>query len=306
MKISKACTLSLCVLLLFSATLSAQSLPPHDPLRILIVSDEVNPHGLSAAALTQPGDISTALLASSALNLATNTNGVLEIATDNLAVASAELVRDRSDALAYDVLIYFAHRIPSGASGASLQANFVAAVSQFLTLGGGVVSFHHGIYQTAGKESIQQLLGAAATGAVTFDQVNGQNVINLAPSHFITSHAINYSQSVNYQDLTNGIAANNYLMFNNTPDERYPTLTILPTTGWREFLFASNYIDNGATHVLGYTLHLPSWQGVVVMYQPGEYQPNALAAGNNNFQILLNMIFYVAQYSGVLFKDGLE
>jgi hypothetical protein len=33
----------------------------------------------------------------------------------------------------------------------------------------------------------------------------------------------------------------------------------------------------------------------VVVYQPGEYQPNALVPGNN-LQILLNAILYAAAY----------
>ncbi len=40
----------------------AADLPPHSPLRILIVSDGVNPHGLPPDELTEPGDISAALL----------------------------------------------------------------------------------------------------------------------------------------------------------------------------------------------------------------------------------------------------
>lgn len=39
----------------------AADLPPHGPLRVRIVSDEVNPHGLSNPELTQPGDLSAAL-----------------------------------------------------------------------------------------------------------------------------------------------------------------------------------------------------------------------------------------------------
>ena len=39
----------------------AATLPPHGPLKLLVVSDEVNPHNLSAAQLTQRGDISAAL-----------------------------------------------------------------------------------------------------------------------------------------------------------------------------------------------------------------------------------------------------
>lgn len=52
------------------APLGAQTVAPHAPLRILIVSDEVNPHGLPPADLTQPGEISTAILALSGLQLA--------------------------------------------------------------------------------------------------------------------------------------------------------------------------------------------------------------------------------------------
>ena len=39
----------------------AADLPPHGTLRILVVGDEVNPHGLSDAELTQPADLMAAL-----------------------------------------------------------------------------------------------------------------------------------------------------------------------------------------------------------------------------------------------------
>src|SRR6185369_2077860 len=72
----------------------AASLPPHDPLRVLIVSDEVNPHGLSNAELTQPGDISAALAApGSGIAL----DAVTEIATDDLPDATAALAVPASD-----------------------------------------------------------------------------------------------------------------------------------------------------------------------------------------------------------------
>jgi hypothetical protein len=62
-----------------------------------------------------------------------------------------------------------------------------------------------------------------------------------------------------------------------------------------ELLFASNYVDNGSTHVLGFTHRRPAWSGVVVAYQPAEYQPNALDdLAGNNFQILANAIYYAA------------
>jgi hypothetical protein len=44
------------------------------------------------------------------------------------------------------------------------------------------------------------------------------------------------------------------------------------------------------------------------MYQPGEYQPHALAPGDDNFQILLNAIVWVAAYADGerIFGDGFE
>lgn len=287
------------------AVLSAQVLPPHGPLRILIVSDEVNPHGLSDEDLTQPGDISAALLSAAALNLDNGTNPVLEISTDSIEEATALLELPASDAGAYDVLIYFAHRTPNGADSQTRQEAFVTAVDSFLTNGGGVLAFHHGIYRTAGKESIQDLLGAEATGGVPWNTVDGQNVIAVAPDHFIARHGVSYGATVSYEDTDLGIPLADYPFFNNTPDERYPTFSLLPAAGQIVPLFASDY--DAANHLLGYVQLRPEWPGAVVMYQPGEYQPNALGPGNN-FQILLNAIVYVASYATgeIVFGDSFE
>lgn len=272
------------------------TLPPHAPLRILIVSDEVNPHGLSAPELTQPGDISAALLMpGSGLNLDAAPDAVLEVATDDLPTATAALSLSIDDADAYDVLIYFAHRIPNGPGGAQEQADFVAAVDAFLVAGGGVISFHHGSYFTTGKESMLDLIGGTASGAVPWNTVDGQNVIDVLPGHFVTTHEIEYTGSVVYADVPRGVLSATYSFFNNTPDERYPNFVINPTAGDVEILFASNYSDAGTTHVLGFTHRRPAWLGVVVAYQPAEYQPNALDdLDGNNFQVLANAIVYAA------------
>lgn len=174
------------------------------------------------------------------------------------------------DPAAYDVLLYCAHRIPSGGSGPADQAAFVSAVEAFLEDGGGVVSFHHGAYQTAGKEAMQDLIGATATGAVPYDTVDRQNVINVAPLHFVTSNGVDYSGTTVYADPGRGVAAGTYDLFTNVPDERYPQFEINPGAGTIEVLFASDYDQNGTTHLLGFTHRRPGWAGVVVAYQPGE------------------------------------
>ncbi len=288
-------------------TAAAQTLPPHPPLRVLILSDEVNPHGLTPAQLTQPGEISAALAATPALNIDSSPEALLELPTNSIEQATSRLLRAPTDPLAYDVLIYFSHRIPDdGNNVVARQEAFVAAVQQFLQQGGGVVSFHHGIYLLPGKESMQTLLGAQASGAVFWNTVEGQNVINVAAEHFVSSNGISYPAVLSYADPANGIAAGNYPAFNNSPDERYPTMTRLPVGGFFQPLFASNYNQNGTQHLLGYQLRQPTWQGVAIVYQPGEYQPNALTPGNN-FQILLNAIWYSAGFARwPVFANGFE
>ena len=299
--------ITLTALSLSCLTAAAQTLPPHPPLRILILSDEVNPHGLTPVQLTQPGEISVALAGLPALNLDSGPEALLELPTNSIEQATSRLLRTRSDPSAYDVLIYFSHRIPDDGNNVSArQEAFVVAVQQFLQQGGGVVSFHHGIYLLPGKESMQTLLGAQASGAVFWNTSEGQNVINVGGEHFVSSNGISYPDVLSYADPANGIAAGNYPAFNNTPDERYPTMARLPVGGLFQPLFASNYDQSGNQHLLGYQLRQPEWQGVVLVYQPGEFQPNALTPGNN-FQILLNAIWYSAGFARwPVFGDGFE
>ena len=273
----------------------AADLPPHGPLRVLVVSDEVNPHELLPPQLTQPGEISLALaMPGSGLNLA----AVNEIHTDSLALATAALAVPIGDPAVYDVLVYFAHRQPDTGDDAQDiqdQADFVVAVDDFLEAGGGVVSFHHGSYGGLGKTAIQETLGATATGSVSWNTIEGQNVINVAPTHFVTTNGVEYSGSLGYSDPARGVSAGTYDLFSNIPDERYPQFEINPSADDLEVLFASDYAQNGTTHLLGFTHRRSGWLGVVVAYQPGEYQPNALDdLDGNNFQILANAIVYAA------------
>lgn len=113
--VSGAVSGALLAVLVWGTTAYAATLPSHPPLRILVVSDEVNPHSLPPELLTQPGEISAALTApGSGLQLDAASDAVVEIATDDLSQATARLsVPIRSDS-AYDVIVYFAHRQPTG------------------------------------------------------------------------------------------------------------------------------------------------------------------------------------------------
>ena len=92
-----------------------------------------------------------------------------EIPTNDIEQATAAPVRCRAcDPPAYDVLIYFAHRIPNQRQrrdSGRRQDAFTAAVEAFLTSGGGMIAFHHGSYSAAGKAGILDLIGATASGA---------------------------------------------------------------------------------------------------------------------------------------------
>lgn len=281
----------------------AATLPPHQGLRVLIVSDEVNPHGLSDAELTQPGELSAALVApGSGLNFDAGPEAVFEVPTNQLELATQRLSLPLGDPAAYDVLIYFAHRIPdNGMNDVARQQAFTAAVEGFLERGGGVVSFHHGAYLVPGKEEILELIGATASGAVVWNNIEGQNVINVAPAHFVTCYAVSYTGTTAYADAARGVPAGVYPVFNNTPDERYLNFELNPTADEVELLFGSNFVQNGSTHLLGFTHTRAEWRGTVVAYQPGEHQPTALDVSGANFQILANAIVWAA---GAVPRDG--
>src|SRR5262245_16277280 len=101
----------------------AATLPEHEPPGVLVVRDEVNPHGLSAAELTQPGDISEALNApDSGLNL--RDGGALEVSSQCVDDALAALGAEPAP----DVLVYFAHRPAQACGGGNQQAAFTSAV----------------------------------------------------------------------------------------------------------------------------------------------------------------------------------
>jgi len=54
-------------------------------------------------------------------------------------------------------------------------------------------------------------------------------------------------------------------------------------------------VENGASHLQGFTHRQPAWQGAGVGYQPGEYPPNAVDdLAGNNFPVLANAILFVA------------
>jgi hypothetical protein len=261
---------------------SAATLPAHDPLAIVVVGDEVNPNGLTDAELTQPADVGAAIEAAG--------SGIDAASVDVVDSACIDDAVAALDADTVDVLVYFAHRGASTCAGGDGQAGLDAAVEGFLRRGGGVVVFHHGIYSDGAKTNMLRLFGGSAN-AIAWDTSAGQDVINVAPSHFVTSNEVAYGAMKAFDGL--GVAAGDYGFFNNTPDERYPGLSLIEVAGeTRTVLFASDY---QGPQILGYDLHRADWMGHVVVYQPGEYQPNALDdVGGNNFQILANAIYYVA------------
>jgi hypothetical protein len=111
----------------------------------------------------------------------------------------------------------------------------------------------------------------------------------------VTTNGIEYTSTVAYADAAREVPASTYPYFNNTPDERYPVFNYNPTAELTLTLFGSNYNDAGTTHLLGFTHRRSTWSGIVVGYQPAEYQPHALDdLDGNNFQILANAILYAA------------
>lgn len=260
----------------------AAVLPAHEPLRILIVSDEVNPHGLSDDQLTQPGDLSAAIgSAGSGIEVALVEEVDSACIDEALALLGGEGV---------DVIVYFAHLPATACDGSPRQEELTTAMEQHLRERAGVVVFHHGIYEAGGKEAILQLLGGRAS-SIAWDTMVGQDVIAVGGDHVVANQGMQYEGMRSFAGL--GLSEGEYPYFNNTPDERYDAMALLTAAGEeRTILFASTDGAGANARVLGYDLWRPGWTGHVVFYQPGEFQPSSLDVDGNNFQALANAILF--------------
>lgn len=272
-------TLGLAVLLC-SGTALAASVPRHEPLNITLIGDEVNPHQLTDAQLTQPDDIANALQApDSGLTIASLVNASSGCVDDGLAALPDT-----------DVLIYFAHRAATYCAGGNAQGDLTDATRAVLERGGGVLVFHHGLYTGDGKTPMLQLLGGVADEIAL--EPSGQRVIAVSADHFVATNEIEYDEQTQFGAPQLRVADGSYPSFTNAPDERYPNLRLfLDGREDLELLFMSDY---DGPHILGYDLRRPSWSGHVVFYQPGESQQLAVDdRDGNNFQILANAIYYL-------------
>jgi len=262
------------------ASVGAATLPEHTPFRLLVVADEVNPWELSDEALTQPIDVEVAL-SDSASGLLVETI----VSVDSQCVDEAFGVIDGG----VDVIVYFAHLPAIACDGTVVQDQLTEQFAAHLERGGGIVVFHHGIYVARGKASVLQLLGGNA-GGVEFGE-DGQDVINVAPGHFVTTNGLTYAMEREFESSSLGIPLGMYGVFANSPDERYSQYELTTVEGERrEILFV-----NARGQPIAYDLTRPGWRGRVITYQPGEYQPNAIDdRDGSNFQVLANAIYYAA------------
>jgi hypothetical protein len=218
---------------MLTVSAGAATLPAHKPISILVVSDGVNPHGLSSAELTEPGEVSAAL---SQPGAGLSIDGVVgEVSSGCVDEALTALSSDSPP----NVLIYFAHQPAAFCAGGDAQPALTTAVETHLLAGGGVVVFHHGLYEATGKESILQLLGASASG-VQWDTEAGHRIFRTAREHFISTHQVIYSGEATLA-AGPGFSEGIYSFFDNVPDERYPSTTLLEEAGEnRVLLFATD------------------------------------------------------------------
>lgn len=279
-----------CLLLVVLAPLiaTAASLPDHSPINILIIADEVNPHRLDDAQLTQPQDLAPALAASdSGLNLR------------NVSTVDSQCVDAALEALASDsppdVILYFAHRGAAGCTGGNAQPELTRLVETGLQRGMGLVVLHHGLYvdftNRGVKQDLLNMIGAQSD-SIEWNTTGGQRVINVGGDHFIAQNGLTYPGQHRFAGM-DGVPAGSYPAFTNTPDELYEITTVNVMPGeQRTVLFVT---DSGTPRLLGYVLQRAGWRGRVVAYQPGEYQPGALDNRSGpNFQILVNAIYFAA------------
>lgn len=279
------CCLSL-LFLLMTFSVQAASLPKHEPISILIIADEVNPHQLADDLLTQPQDLVPALTAfDSGLN------------TSELTLVNSQCIDQAIEALRSqeppDVLLYFAHRAAITCDGTNAQDILTALLETGLNSGLGIVVLHHGLYvdfiNRGAKAQLLALIGAESD-SISWDTDKGQRVYQVGGKHFISNNGLDSSTTAFFVG-TDGVSPGSYSYFENIPDELYSITRLHVVDGEiRTPLFAS---DSEGERLLGYTLTRQGWEGRVIVYQPGEYQPNALDDRSGpNFQVLANALYY--------------
>ena len=264
------------------------TLPPHQAISILIIADEVNPHNLNNTELTQPEDFAPALESpGSALSIASISN----VNSQCVDQALTALVTSAKP----DVVLYFAHRGATTCAGENAQPQLTALVQQGLEQGMGLVVLHHGLYvdfiNRGVKADLLHLIGSEAD-SIEWNIDSGQQVINVSGGHFIASNGIDYVGQASFAGFEE-VSAGTYPAFTNKPDELYEIIREHRVAGeQRTPLFVT---DSATPRMLGYVLKRSEWSGIVVTYQPGEYQPNALDdRAGANFQILVNALYYAA------------
>ena len=192
-----ATALSLC-----PAMLQAASLPAHMPIDLLIVADEVNPHKLADADLTQPQDLAPALTAADSPLANARVTTVNSQCADDALKALQSAARPA-------VVLYFAHRAAKHCDGSDAQPQFTQLMQQGLQSGMGVVVLHHGLYvdifSPGAKDELLALIGAK-TNSIKWDTVDGQRVYNVGGNHFVSNNGLSYPQQASFTG-TAGVAA---------------------------------------------------------------------------------------------------
>ncbi len=285
LKITSSWLLTLALACLNGTSIEAAVLPKHKPVSLLIFADEVNPHKLAPADITQPQDLAPALTTDTPL-LTSSVITVNSQCADDALAALASAKRP-------DVILYFAHRAAKHCDGSDAQPEFTQLLERGLQQGLGVVVLHHGLYvdifSKGAKDAVLALIGGRAN-SIAWDTTAGQRVFNVGGKHFVSSNGITYTQQAPFAGV-GAVAAGTYPYFVNLPDELYSDTVMLEAADeTRTPLFAS---DSKGERLLGYALTRPGWKGRVVAYQPAEYQPNALDDHNGpNYQILVNALYF--------------
>ena len=256
-------------LLASSASLAA-SLPEHSAIAILIIADEVNPHRLSDADLTQPQDLVPAITAADS---PLHTRHV-EIINSQCADQALAVLRAASPP---DVVLYFAHRAARNRDGSDAQTELTRLLESGLHSGLGVVVLHHGLYvdifNKGAKDELLALIGAQ-TNSINWDTEQGQRVFNVGGNHFVSSNGLTYAPDAAFAG-TGNVAAGIYPYFVNLSDELYSDTALLEEAGETRLMrhCQIKVVDRGrADHRQSVAGHRPVGQTHILPCQIGARQ----------------------------------
>ena len=203
----------------------------------------------------------------------------------------------------YDVVVFYKHW------ASNITANLQNAIVNYADDGGGVLSIHHGLYNSGKSILVNDLFEAESSSSGWSANLTEYNLVMTNYGHFVSTYGVALANPVetpsNWSSLPEGAANMSYSYYPNIEieDEIYNNMTYTANAsfgrGINEItpLFSDNVSSSQYHHASGYVKlfdgSMDGSVGKVAFFEPGE-RPENYEIDSPYGQILRNAVVWLA------------